>query len=342
MRTARSSVSALLFLAAVCSSAQNGSATLPELPKDPQAILALAEQHYQLNSAAMKPWYFRVSYQLYDRTGQPTEKGTVDDWWASPRVYRETWIQGGNTLSVWHTADGKRLTVASGDEIRYFEAMIPSDLLEPLPQKLAENLKGSELKRDMISFGNTRVPCVRSFNLGQVDSTYCFDPHLLMLLLKVDASGIEFRYGDFVKAGGRDFPRSMIESVNGQKLLMARVETIGDLSADDPALDVPADARTDGLAYPHGHGVLGKPTGPALQYPFEAREERLQGAVVFEAKIDKDGRVQDLELIAGPDPILEDAARKTASQWRFEPYQENGQAVPVRAQVELIFRLHRR
>jgi TonB family protein len=327
--------------------AQNSSSVFAEswseLPKDPRAILALAELRYPAFGVASRPWYFRASYQLYDKTGQPTEKGTVDYWWVSPKVYRETWIQGGSTLSVWHTEDGKRLTVAKGEEIRYFVEEMPWELLEPLPQKLGEDRKGSELRRDLISFGNLRLPCVRIFgDQGELQQADCFDSRAPVLLVKAYPSGIQFQYGDFVKVEGRDFPRSVTELVKGQKLLVAKVETIGDLRADAPALQPPPDARTDGLAYAHGAGAMHDSGGPTLQYPFIAKEERLQGAVIFEARIGKDGRVQDLELMVGPGPVLEDEARKVASQWRFKPFQENGQAVPVRAEIEFIFALPRR
>lgn len=68
------------------------------------------------------------------------------------------------------------------------------------------------------------------------------------------------------------------------------------------------------------------------EYPLLAREMKVQGAVVLDAQIGKDGGVQTLQVVGGP-AILADAAREAVKQWRFKPYLQNGQ--PVETQVPI-------
>lgn len=65
-------------------------------------------------------------------------------------------------------------------------------------------------------------------------------------------------------------------------------------------------------------------------YPPEARAQRLQGSVVLQAVIGRDGSVQDLKLLRGYF-VLGKAAIAAVKQWRFRPSTINGR--PVEAQT---------
>src|SRR5450759_3788905 len=54
-------------------------------------------------------------------------------------------------------------------------------------------------------------------------------------------------------------------------------------------------------------------------YPPVAREARVQGTVVLQAVIGKDGTIQDLSVISGH-PMLIQAALDAVKQWRYKPY----------------------
>jgi protein TonB len=74
------------------------------------------------------------------------------------------------------------------------------------------------------------------------------------------------------------------------------------------------------------------------QYPAMARETRVEGDVLLEALIGKDGTVRDLKAVSGP-PLLIQAAISAVRQWRYKPYLLNGQPVEVETQIKLQFRL---
>lgn len=64
----------------------------------------------------------------------------------------------------------------------------------------------------------------------------------------------------------------------------------------------------------------------------------LQGAVVLQAWIDKDGSIRDLKLVDGS-LLLGQAAVKAVKQWRYKPYVRNGVAVEAQTYVTVNFRL---
>ena len=80
--------------------------------------------------------------------------------------------------------------------------------------------------------------------------------------------------------------------------------------------------------------ALTRPVRP--EYPLLARQMKVQGAVVLNVFIDKDGAIQNVSVLSGP-AILADAAREAVKQWRFKPYYQDGQAVETQARVTVDF-----
>lgn len=74
-------------------------------------------------------------------------------------------------------------------------------------------------------------------------------------------------------------------------------------------------------------------------YPPLARTARIQGAVVLEAVIGKDGTMQRLQVISGH-PMLAPAAVEAVRQWRYRPYILNGEAIEVETQITVNFILN--
>jgi len=73
-------------------------------------------------------------------------------------------------------------------------------------------------------------------------------------------------------------------------------------------------------------------------YPERAVRARLQGPVVLQAWIGRDGNIQDLKLVRGS-LLLGEAAYRAVKQWRYQPYLINGRAVEAETFVTVDFRL---
>jgi len=71
-------------------------------------------------------------------------------------------------------------------------------------------------------------------------------------------------------------------------------------------------------------------------YPLLARQMKVQGAVSLQALISRDGSIQELQILNGPE-ILATAAREAVKQWHFKPYLQNGQAVETQARITVNF-----
>ncbi|MGE5206888.1 MAG: energy transducer TonB [Chlamydiota bacterium] len=71
-------------------------------------------------------------------------------------------------------------------------------------------------------------------------------------------------------------------------------------------------------------------------YPPLARQARIQGAVMLEAIIGKDGRIENLRLVSGH-PMLAPAAIEAVRQWRYRPYRLNGEPVEVETEITVNF-----
>lgn len=76
----------------------------------------------------------------------------------------------------------------------------------------------------------------------------------------------------------------------------------------------------------------------APTYPPEAGRARIEGTVVLQAVIGKDGSVQDVQVESGL-PILAQAAIDAVKQWRYRPYLLNGEPVEVDSRITINFTL---
>jgi len=64
----------------------------------------------------------------------------------------------------------------------------------------------------------------------------------------------------------------------------------------------------------------------------------VQGNVVLQASISKEGAIEHLQVVSGP-PLLIQAAVDAVKQWRYRPYILNGEPVEVETTVTVQFTL---
>jgi periplasmic protein TonB len=71
-------------------------------------------------------------------------------------------------------------------------------------------------------------------------------------------------------------------------------------------------------------------------YPPLARQARVQGVVVMEAVISRDGMIESLRVVTGH-PLLNQAALDAVRQWKYRPTMLNGEPVEVITTVTVTF-----
>ena len=75
------------------------------------------------------------------------------------------------------------------------------------------------------------------------------------------------------------------------------------------------------------------------QYTHEARAAKLEGKVILTMVVGTDQRAHDIKVTKSLDRGLDANAIASVKTWRFQPGTKNGKPVPVRANVEVNFRL---
>lgn len=76
------------------------------------------------------------------------------------------------------------------------------------------------------------------------------------------------------------------------------------------------------------------------EYPLAAKEALIQGTVLLQAKIDKDGSVRDLSFVSGP-AILAPGAIDAVKQWKYQPTMLNGQPFNVDTCITVVYMMGR-
>ncbi|MGH7727152.1 MAG: TonB family protein [Candidatus Eiseniibacteriota bacterium] len=75
------------------------------------------------------------------------------------------------------------------------------------------------------------------------------------------------------------------------------------------------------------------------EYPDIARQSNMEGTVVVQALVGKDGKVKDTRVVKSV-PVLDDAAVSAVKRWVFKPALSNNKPVAVWVAVPVKFSLH--
>ncbi len=334
---------------------QTSAPAAPALPKAPRAIIDAAAPFYDFTDPALKPWHLKAAYQLYDEKGDPTEQGTYEYWWVSPKLYRSTWRRPGATHTDWHTADGKHAYQSTGEPLKYFENKLQSALLSPLPTSDDLDPGNVHLELKALASAGTKFPCIMlvpnmpprfgsdNIALG-LFPTYCFDPQLPVLRASTSMGSFEILFDKIVKIQGKFLAREVGFYQGKYKILSATVDTVEGIAPSNAALTPPADAQIEkvgkvDLSSAVAVGSLNKKQMPV--YPQDAKDAHVSGTVILRAVIGRDGSIYDLHVVSAPWPSLAASALWAVSHWEYKPYLLNGEPVEVETTVNVIYSLGR-
>jgi TonB family protein len=295
----------------------------------------------------------KVSYQLYDENGKPSDQGTYEYWWASPDTYRSSWTRPGLSQTDWHV-NGQHSHAGEGQPLSFFERRLQSDFLSPLPKPQSLDPEKVRFDKEEQKFGSLKLPCVmviprmplhahtEQVPLGQFP-TYCFSPDSPILRAYYAYGATSVIYNRVVMVQGVYLPKEIRVQDGARLLLTASVNALEKTSASAAAFTPAKDAQlvsdrprieiSSGVA----QGQLLKQVRPF--YPQQAKSDHVSGKVVLDAVIGTDGRVHDLSVVEGPSAALIAAAMWAVSQWEYKPYLLNGNPVEVNTTINVIFNL---
>jgi periplasmic protein TonB len=91
--------------------------------------------------------------------------------------------------------------------------------------------------------------------------------------------------------------------------------------------------------YPGGMAAWARYLNKNLHYPDEAVNNEIQGDVVVQFIVDKEGNVSDVEAVAGPNELRDEAVRVIKKSGKWEPAVQNGRKVKSYKKQPVKFRL---
>jgi TonB family protein len=168
---------------------------------------------------------------------------------------------------------------------------------------------------------------------GSVESAHFFKGDPILAASAAEAAKT-WRFKPVLKDGK---PMAVVSRATFNFVLSNDIHETKDVVADlDQITSLPRRVRvSSGVS----QGLMLRKVSPV--YPEEARRARIQGVVLLHAIISKDGDVEDLQVISGPDALVP-AAMEAVRQWRYKPYLWLGRPLEVDTQIQVNFTLSSR
>jgi TonB family protein len=126
---------------------------------------------------------------------------------------------------------------------------------------------------------------------------------------------------------------NMADRITPPKLLQQPVRAREGRLAQGPVAVQKTYKMADGITAPK---VLHK---VEPKYTQEAKDAKIEGAVVLKVVVTSEGKADNIEVVKGLDPGLDQSAMDAVAQWEFQPGTKDGQPVNVAATIEVNFRL---
>jgi len=334
-------------LLAVCTSpATWGQAADAAMPSDPVELLTAAAKVNGLFGAEMKPWHLKATLESLDESGKVTQTGTFEEWWVSDKEWKQSYRDSGFLQTSWHTEKG---TFRDGAQ-------------EPLPvmaSRIVQEINLPFLGKEAVTqmnwiaepndSGGSKLLCVIGKGIKPNNAplpfgglSYCFDATRPLLRISARGSGMgSVLHNSIVQFQGQYVARDMQVVVDKKVTLRAHVDSIEELSPVVDADFVPPEsaelvAKRISISAGIAQGNLLKQPRPI--YPEIAKLQHIQGVVVIEGVIGRDGRVHSTRVISGPDELRQ-AALDAVKDAEYRPYRLNGQPVEVMTTINIVFRL---
>jgi protein TonB len=92
-------------------------------------------------------------------------------------------------------------------------------------------------------------------------------------------------------------------------------------------------------SYPGGAAAWQRYLNRNLRYPQDAIDNEIQGAVVVQFIVDKEGNVSEVEAISGPNELRDEAVRVIKKSGKWTPAVQNGRQVKSYKKQPIVFRL---
>lgn len=347
--SARAALIGLLTLAFVASEAQSFAQDQPStaMPKKPSALMNLTAQSNQLEVEGLKPWRITIAYQLMNAQGAVENEGTIEESWIAGQKFKVVYKSGAFTREDYQTASGLFRT-SQGQSPSGQLDRIRLEFTQPFPNEKTREHWILEAKDQTSNGLKLKCLAITGFSMPDADRrfngpTYCVEsdrPALRLSTLPTSPSQIVL-HDNLQAFQGRFVPGDVAVTQDSHPLWKAHLVRIEPIDAvDEAAFAPPASAKPVEKKIAISSGVAqGNLTHRvAPQYPPDARSKGIEGMVTIRATIGKDGHVNNLGVVQGPEELRQ-AALEAVQQWTYRPYLLNGETVSVDTMINVEFKL---
>ena len=326
------------------------SQTVPPapLPSDPVVLMSLARERNGLNSPDVHPWHIRGTYTTFDTNGKVDDTGVYEEWWVSPAKYKRSYT-GTKFKQVDYATGNGLCREGTQDWPSSKEMLLRSNLIEPLPDDDA--LKEFKPQLHGISIGKAKLSCVKlsyplRSNLVVPEDffpTSCFEPTIPALRVNSQGS-LRTTYNQIITFQGHYLARELHATSDGKPKFDLKLDVVEGLKEPPEALlmppgnALPVDIMTVPLRLENGSSWLIRLKDAVPVYPPNAKDRRIQGSVVMQITIGRDGHVASLRVTSGRSE-LQQAALDAVRQWFYSPFRVMGEPVDVDIEVKVNFNL---
>jgi TonB family protein len=309
------------------------------MPKRPDEILKVASNVNGLAAPGLSAWHIKASYQIFDDVGNAEPAGTFEEFWVSPANFKRAFISPEFNENEFGTDHG---LYRAGDQDwpDKAEFVIHNSLIDPIPEAL--NSLGLHLKKKLVPVGTAKLQCLTLQSQGAATAmgVYCFERQQPMLRLAASWDGkTQTEFNDIVIFQSRYIARDIRTYRRGKPVFLLHVDVLEPLSKGQKSTLAPPSTAIP-ITAPL---VLPQTTAPNLLvweafpiYPQAAKLSHIQGTVLIDVVVGKDGNVERAQVVSGPKE-LRDSALIAVRNWKYQPFLFAGDPLAFRTQVQIIF-----
>jgi TonB family protein len=301
--------------------------------QEAEALLAKARELSDIRCQGCRPFRLRMRARVWNQKGVELQ-GLYQAIWIGRQQWREeitfpnfTEVRIGGEGMVWIS---RSLPFLPEEMFRLREA---PDLHRQLSVPEGTKLEGCRL----VTREGTRMKCIQAKAKLRPRAEFCLHSDS-GTLVSYHLGDLEYEYQDHLSRDGRTYPRTILASVGGRRMLEAHLETLEDQPVVEQSMFMPpADAQArPGCSHPEPAVELEE--APPV-YPHNEWMRGQIGTVFVYVLIGNDGRAAEQYVIRSAGADFDNATRQAIARWRWKPSTCEGVPVPEEALIEIRYRL---
>lgn len=146
------------------------------------------------------------------------------------------------------------------------------------------------------------------------------------------------------KKGKKNVPSQLVIPIrfklNGEKKDNASPLASSVNTSEEQASDTYYEVVDEPASFPGGPSAMMQYMAANMHYPKEAAERNIQGRVLIQFIVEKDGKLSNIKVLQGVDPLIDKEAERVVSEMpAWIPGKNKGEPVRVRFTLPVLFRM---